>query len=1650
MAIIYSYPLNTPKREDLLIGTITYDEDAVNPVHGNPTVSFTVGSLLDLVAAQGAAQNLQQVTNIGNTTTNSIVISNSLKVAGGYYDSSNQPGTSGQLLSSTATGTQWVNVAAQGVTSVGLSMPAAFTVANSPITQSGILTVTGAGTAAQYINGLGNLITFPTIPTPYILPVATTVALGGIKIGYTEAGKNYPLELDNEQAYVNVPWTDTIYTLPLATDGTRGGVQIGYVENAKNYPVELSSEKMFVNVPWTDTTYTLPVATATDLGGVKIGYTENAKNYPVELDSDQMYVNVPWTDTQNPFQTITGTGSDNTDSGVLLSNSGGTVKILGDGTVITAAQSGNTITLTGTDTGVTGVTLATATSTGAPLSESITNRELTLTSFEYDGGNNIGYVPTGGTSTTYLKGDGTWAAIPTGLQFKGTWDASGGGGGNPDLTQAANKGAGFLWICDVAGTAYPNGGTNPPSTWNLGDWAVYDGTAWTRVPATNSGVTSLTTTDGTFIDLTPNTATTGAVTVTADLSAADGNNTGVSQRFLTKDNTWAVPAYTTNTNTQNEYATSWVQSTNDILLRLTESGAGSGTQDIKIVKGANITFTYTDANNFTIAATNTQENTTWTVRDSADSDKDVDNLKFLKFVTATGALGTALTGAGSTSDPYIMTLTSPDTNTTYNAMTTSTLGLGKIRYDFGSTPAAEAQSETAGRTYGVTKNASDQLVVNVPWTDNESYNWTIKDNATNPASSVVDSGETIQFVTATGPLGTALTEPTTGNFVMTLTSPDTNTTYSVFTGADGTNAGTSGLVPAPAAADNVKFLRGDATWVSVPQGDITEIQVTAPITGATTSGIATIGIDNMGAATATVAGTKGAVPASAAGDQAKFLRADATWVVPDNTWIANSANAAGYVASGANQAGKVWKTDANGNPAWRTDATGSDTTYTIGSGSTKIITLTGSDSSTSTVTFVDGSDISISSSANNEITITNDAPDTGIPAVISDGAATPTLSLATNVTKTMVRSAIDAGTMNSFTVSADTNTAATSISNGDTLSILGGTNCDTVSNPDGTITINATDSNDNTTYTIGIPANTTKLRLTGSDSSTDDVEFVGGGITTVSRTNASKFTITSTEADTLATVTARGDTTTTKSYFNGDLEVKNEITVSKTNVNTPGKITINGNTDATLQLKSEDTALAANETLGVIEFYGSDGTSPGAGVKSSIRARNGDQTGGTGNKSNLIFAVSPGNAANNTEKMRINPTGSIAFNGATNYGTSGQLLQSNGDASPTWVNAPISGVSGSGTTNTVPRWASSSSLGDGPLTFSQNATGTWESADTVMGGRLEVGSEGTNSVGSRIAIGAPTGNEAYLYFNSSVPSAPADTRTYSMGIDASDSRNFKFTQGTSPSNGNERIIIQGGSNNGVDNNIYLKEGYTRIEGTNDEGGVLMIGNNSTSSSEECTIHMGNVNHEMDSYILMRSKDTGTPAWQNWIFGLDYSDKHFKIGDGVVLGGNNTYLDIDPSGNIGLGTESPSGKFHVKVGTSTPLIVASSAYCNNVGIRTTTPTASLQVKGNVSYSYVNYTNVANTWVNVISMAGYPTGLYQISIIKKTNASTYVTAIIKWDNSGSGSGTIANTITSNQLAVSFNNTTTLQAISGISTGTLMSANLQLLVTNENSCS
>lgn len=134
----------------------------------------------------------------------------------------------------------------------------------------------------------------------------TASSEGYVQKGEGNANKVWATNGDGEPAWR----TPGGYTLPLAADGTRGGVQIGYTQSGKNYPVQLSGEKMFVNVPWTDhyawdditgkpsSFYTLPLAANGTRGGVQVGFSTSAanRNYAVQLSGEKMYVNVPWTD----------------------------------------------------------------------------------------------------------------------------------------------------------------------------------------------------------------------------------------------------------------------------------------------------------------------------------------------------------------------------------------------------------------------------------------------------------------------------------------------------------------------------------------------------------------------------------------------------------------------------------------------------------------------------------------------------------------------------------------------------------------------------------------------------------------------------------------------------------------------------------------------------------------------------------------------------------------------------------------------------------------------------------------------------------------------------------------------------------------------------------------------------------------------------------------------------------------------------------------------------------------------------------------------------------------------------------------------------------------------------------------------------------
>lgn len=76
-------------------------------------------------------------------------------------------------------GTVTANWTDNGLTSVGVSMPSAFSVANSPLTSNGTIAITGAGTSLQYVDGTGALQTFPGLTgfVPYT-GATTNVDLG--------------------------------------------------------------------------------------------------------------------------------------------------------------------------------------------------------------------------------------------------------------------------------------------------------------------------------------------------------------------------------------------------------------------------------------------------------------------------------------------------------------------------------------------------------------------------------------------------------------------------------------------------------------------------------------------------------------------------------------------------------------------------------------------------------------------------------------------------------------------------------------------------------------------------------------------------------------------------------------------------------------------------------------------------------------------------------------------------------------------------------------------------------------------------------------------------------------------------------------------------------------------------------------------------------------------------------------------------------------------------------------------------------------------------------------------------------------------------------------------------------------------------------
>lgn len=174
---------------------------------------------------------------------------------------------------------------------------------------------------------------------------------------------------------------------------------------------------------------------------------------------------------------------------------------------------------------------------------------------------------------------------------------------------------------------------------------------------------------------------------------------------------------------------------------------------------------------------------------------------------------------------------------TFTPPTSSATVLGGIKVGY----------TTSGKNYKVQLDSSGNAYVNVPWTDsNTTYTQATSDNL-----GLVKIGYSAN--------GKNYPVALDGNGKMYVNVPwtDTNTTYTNMGAASASAAGKAGLVPAPAAGAQAKYLRGDGTWV-VPTN--------------TTYGLAST--------------TANGLLRQLNGSTSSFMCGDGTWATPPNTTYA--------------------------------------------------------------------------------------------------------------------------------------------------------------------------------------------------------------------------------------------------------------------------------------------------------------------------------------------------------------------------------------------------------------------------------------------------------------------------------------------------------------------------------------------------------------------------------------------------------------------------------------------------------------------------------------------------------------------------------------------------------------------------------------------
>ena len=140
--------LNVPDASATARGVITTSPQTIA---GDKTFTGTTS---------GITKSMVGLNNVDNTSDANKPVSTATQTALNLKQDTLVSGTNIKTINST-TLLGSGNITTGTVTSVGVSMPSAFSVASSPITTSGTIAITGAGVVSQYVRGDGSLANFP-------------------------------------------------------------------------------------------------------------------------------------------------------------------------------------------------------------------------------------------------------------------------------------------------------------------------------------------------------------------------------------------------------------------------------------------------------------------------------------------------------------------------------------------------------------------------------------------------------------------------------------------------------------------------------------------------------------------------------------------------------------------------------------------------------------------------------------------------------------------------------------------------------------------------------------------------------------------------------------------------------------------------------------------------------------------------------------------------------------------------------------------------------------------------------------------------------------------------------------------------------------------------------------------------------------------------------------------------------------------------------------------------------------------------------------------------------------------------------------------------------------------------------------------------